>query len=67
MAGHVKFSFFTSRNERFRKIEIKTCNKYYYEDRRECLIPVNILSMVRNHCKNVLEATFRSAILLRVL
>ena len=34
--------------------------------RRECLIPVNILSVVCNHCKNVLELTSRSAILLRV-
>ena len=48
MAGDVE-NFFTSRNEVFRQIEIKTLNKF------ECLIAVNILSMVCNHCKNVLE------------
>ena len=52
--------FFTTGNERFRQIEIKTGSNY-----GEDMIPVNI-SVVCNHCKNLLEEMYRSAILFRV-
>ena len=43
------FLFFTSRNETFRQIEIKALKIY------KCLIALNILSMVCNHCKNCIR------------
>ena len=53
--------FFTSRNERFRQIEIKTWNNIMEKRIHDTCQQ----SMVCNHCKNLLEEAYTSAILLQ--
>ena len=55
--------FFTYRNDRFRQIEIK---REIIMEKRMHDICQRYITMVYNHCKNLLEELYLSAILLRV-